>query len=293
MANFADKDNLPLRGEQLQQHIDKALTIEMPDSWQFDVVYKLFQRIFNPVITGRERIPDSPCIFIANHSLFALDGWILGPVMMKEMGIFPRGMGDRFLFTNERLADFVLSMGGVMGHPDVCDALMENGEDILVFPGGAHEAVKPARQMYTLQWRERYGFVRLAAKHGYTIQPFGIVGPDEFYDHLIEGEELPDSALGPILRRLGLLTENTRPDMMPPLPLGALGTLLPKPQRCYIGFAEPLDLAQYQGRKLGKRQLHSIREDVAARIEQELSALLLLREQRRRHDGILRRVLTL
>ena len=180
-----------------------------------------------------------------------------------------------------------------MGHPEVCDALMEAGHDILVFPGGAHEAVKPERELYALQWKERYGFVRLAAKHGYTIQPFGIVGPDEFYSHLIEGEDLPDSPLGPILRRLGLLTENTRTDMMPPVPMGALGTLIPKPQRCYIGFGNPIDLSELKGRKLGKKRQEDIREQVATEIEQQLSELLLKRQQHRGRDGILRRILTI
>ena len=170
---------------------------------------------------------------------------------------------------------------------------MENGSDLLVFPGGAHEAVKSVKDMYALQWKERYGFVKLAAMHGYTIMPFGMIGPDEFYGHLIEGHEIPDTALGKLLTRVGLLNENTRTDMMPPIPTGILGTLLPKPQRCYLGFGEPIDLAQHAGKKLSKKNMQTIRSQVAGEIEEQLAEMLLLREQNKNKDGLLRRILTL
>lgn len=293
MSTF-DKDNQPLDDPAaLEAHIEKALAAEPPDGWDMQLTYQLVKRIFRPTVMGRENIPDRPCLFIGNHSLFALDGLILAPVMQNDLGRFIRGLGDKFLFSNPRMADAILKSGGVMGHPQVCSALMEDGQDLLVFPGGAHEAVKPASEMYALQWRERYGFVRLAAKHGYTIVPFGIVGPDEFYGHLMEGQDLPDSALGQLLRRMGLLTDDTRSDMLPPIPVGALGTLLPKPQACYLGFGQAVDLAEYRGKRLGKKQLQSIRGQVANEIEEQLGELLRLRAQNRGKDGLLRRILTL
>ncbi len=289
-----DKDNQPLDDKAaLQRHIEIALEVEQPSGLAMDLWYQGVKRIFDPVVIGQERIPEQPCLFVGNHSLFALDGWVLGPVMQRELGRFPRPLGDKFLFTAPAVGDRLLRMGAVMGHPDVCAALMRNGKDLLVFPGGAHEAVKPSRDNYELQWKERYGFVRLAARHGYTIVPFGMVGPDEFYDHLIEGEDLPDSAVGQVLRRAGLLDENTRSDMLPPVPVGALGTLFPKPKRCYIGFGDPVDLARYEGRTPTRKQQQAIREEVAAGIEDQLAQLLFLRAQRGNRDGLLRRVLSL
>jgi len=146
---------------------------------------------------------------------------------------------------------------------------------------------------YELQWKERYGFVKLAAKHGYTIMPFGLVGPDEFYGHLVEGADIPDSALGSLLKRLGLLTEDTRSDMLPPIPVGALGSFLPKPQRCYLGFGQPINLARYKGRTPTRKEQQSIRAAVARQIETQLAALLVAREQRKGEDGLLRRLLSL
>ena len=293
MAMF-DKDNDPLADQEaLQRHIAVALDTPEPRGLGLELSYQMVKRVFNPLILGADNIPNKPCLFVGNHSLFALDGWVLGPIMMKELGRFPRALGDKFLFASERVGERLLKMGGVMGHPEVCSALMEAGRDLIVFPGGARESVKPASDRYELVWGERYGFVRLAARHGYTIMPFGMVGPDEFYGHLMEGEELPDSILGRLLKRLGVLTEETRPDLLPPVPVGALGTPLPKPQRCYVGFGDPIDLAAEKGRRLGKRRLQEIRARVAEQIETQLAELLFTREQHKGSDSLLRRILTL
>ena len=292
--SLLDKDNNPLADQDaLLSHIERALAVKAPDGLEVEFMYRVVKRLCKPMVFGAENIPSQPCLFVGNHSLFALDGAILIPLFLKELQRFPRPMGDKFLFSVQPIAEFLVANGLVMGHPEVCTALMEDGQDILVFPGGAHESVKPASKRYELQWKERYGFIKLAARHGYTIMPFGLVGPDEFYSHLLEGEELPDSALGRLLSHLGLLNENTRTDVIPPLPLGSLGTLFPKPQRCYLGFGQPLNLARYKGKSPHKKTLLSLRAQVAEQIESQLRELLDTREQYRGEDSLLRRLLTL
>ena len=289
-----DKNNQPLDDkEALARHIEKALSVQTPDGLDLEINYRLIKRLFRPLILGAENIPNRPCLFVGNHSLFALDGMVLAPLFIKELGRFPRGMGDKFLFTNKRVASFVLKSGSVMGHPEVCSALMKDRQDLLVFPGGAHEAVKPASSIYELQWKERYGFVRLAAKHGYTIMPFGLVGPDEFYGHYMEGQDLPDSTLGQLLKRVGLLDDDIRSDILPPIPVGALGTPFPKPQRCYLGFGDPINLSQYKGNNLTSKRQKILRAEVAEQIETQLAELLFAREQHKGKDSLLRRLLTL
>jgi len=289
-----DKETQPLSDkEQLARHIRTALKVTPPDGVEIKLAYQVIKRLFNPLVLGADNIPDRPCLFVGNHSLFALDGWVLAPLFQKELGRFPRAMGDKFLFASDRVGYQVLKSGGVMGHPEVCTALMKAGEDLLVFPGGAHEAVKPASMLYELQWKERYGFVKLAAKQGYTIMPFGLVGPDEFYGHLMEGQDLPDSTIGKMLTKLGLLTDDIRSDILPPIPVGALGTFFPKPQRCYMSFGDPIDLATYKGRTPTKKQQQQIRAKVAEQIETQLAELLFYREQHKGEESLLRRILTL
>lgn len=289
-----NKDNAPLDdAEELERHIACALAAKAPRGLPLELGYRMLQSLCDPVVIGAENVPQRPCLFVGNHSLFALDGMVVIPLLLKELNRFPRAMGDKFLFSNRLIADLLMNHGLVMGHPAVCTALMEDHQDILVFPGGAYEAVKPVSKLYELQWKERYGFVRMAAMHGYTIMPFGLVGPDEFYGHLVEGQDLPDSVLGRWLTRVGLLNENIRYDILPPVPLGTLGTPFPKPQRCYLGFGQPIDLSRYKGNVPRKKTLQTVRARAAAEIESQLSQLLAMRERQKGTASIWRRLLTL
>jgi 1-acyl-sn-glycerol-3-phosphate acyltransferase len=161
-----------------------------------------------------------------------------------------------------------------------------------VFPGGAAEANKTAAEKYSLVWRERYGFVRMAALHGYSITPFGLVGPDDWYDHVLESQDLLNSRLGKMLAQMGL-TEGLREDLIPPLPAGLFATLIPKPQRCFIAFGEPIAVPDYRGKKrVPVAVQHSVREQTATSVEQLIAAMLRLRRRKKHEEGWLRRFLT-
>lgn len=272
----------------LREHINRALGVCAPAGLEEKLLYRFVKLWFRPELHHTERLPDRPCLFIGNHALFGLDGIVILPVLLEEHGRFLRPMGDKFLFTEPRIARMLLRRGATMGHPDVARALMAHDQDILVFPGGAHEAVKPSRQRYQLQWKDRLGFVRLAAEYGYPIVPFGLVGPDEFYEYLLDSEQVCA-----LLERLGLWSEGTRRDAVPPLLRGSFGSLMPRPQASYLGFGEPLRLPSPGARKPGRKQLQDWRDIVAARIEEQIANMLLRREQTRHENGLLRRLATL
>jgi len=285
----------------LRRHIQRALATQAPDDLEQKILYRLAKLWFRPRLHNAQRIPDRPCMFIGNHALFGLDGLVIIPIFLEDLGRYLRPMGDKFLFANSRVARYLLRRGATMGHPEVARALMKHDQDLLIFPGGAHEAVKPGRERYRLQWKDRLGFVRLAAELGYTIVPFGMVGPDEFYEYLVDGETIVNYLDG-----LGVWPAGLRRDVVPPLLRGAFGTAMPRPQACYLSFGEPLDLgapqrttARRSGAKAREpraptpRQLRAWRDTVAERIEGEISAMLLEREQTRHEHGLLRRAATL
>ncbi|MBW2939830.1 lysophospholipid acyltransferase family protein [Zhongshania aquimaris] len=288
---FTDKNAEPYSGQDLVRYIDKVLQVRPPQSKVRNFSYQIIKRMFQPQILDIENIPGKPCLFVANHAMYAVDGPIIGLPMLAEHGRFIRALSDKFLW-NPINESVLLNQGVVIGHPEVCSALMENGSDLIVFPGGAHEATKTADKKYQLLWKERYGFIKLAAKHGYTIVPTAIVGPEDFYDHLIEGEDLPNTIVGRALTKLGLINENTRSDLMGPIPLGLFRTLIPKPQKCYIQFGEPLDLSKYKGKRLAQKTMISLREEVAGEITTMIKSLLQRRDEEKQHFGRIRRLLT-
>ena len=276
--------------EEIDALVEKSLAITGPDEKTSRRLYNFIRHYFAPTITGLENIPDEPTLFIGNHAMLGLDGMIIMPILYFEADRFVRAMADRAWFQTST-GEKMMSNGIVLGDPEVCSALMEAGQDILVFPGGAAEANKNAEQKYSLVWRERYGFVRMAAQHGYNITPFGLVGPDDWYDHAIEGEDLLNSRLGKFVASK-FFGDDVRADLIPPLPKGLFNTLIPKPQRCYLAIGEPVQVPDCRGKTVSKAVQKSVRAETADSVEALIADMLLLRAQQKGDESWLRRLLT-
>lgn len=278
---------------ELQAHIARVMRVRQPVGPAVSLTAALLRRWFKPTFVGLERLPSKPALFVGNHSLFAVDSLSFHLLLHYDYGRFLRPLGDKTLFANRQYADAVIAMGAALGHPEVVEALMGAGKDLLLYPGGTYEAVKAPEHRYELMWQHRYGFIRLAAKMGYTIVPFASVGPDEYYDQHMTGAEVQEAQFTQWLVQLGLLPADTRSDLVPPIPSGMFGSLMPKPKPTFFGFCKPLDLSDYAGKDLTKRQQQMLRRKVEDAIDEEIKNLLLLRERRRHKDSLLRRVLSL
>ena len=226
-------------------------------------LYAILKPFFSPKLLGKEHIPSKPVLLVGNHALFALDVPLIQSTFLHESGRLVRAMGDRVLFSNTTVRNMMVNQAGILGHPAVCGKMMALGKDLMVFPGGSHEVNKPVDQRYQLKWKERYGFVKLAALHGYTILRFATIGPDEFYGRYMESEQLYHSALGKLLIKYGVLSEGGRTDILPPVPKGIFGTLIPKPQRFYMSVGKPIDLKDLKGQILAQDKLAEIRLEVS------------------------------
>ncbi len=281
---FLQHNDQPFSSAEIEAWAAQAVDFEVPRD-EFERLHRLIQWYFPTTLVGLENIPPGPTLFVGNHSLYGIDAVILVSEMLHRTGRCLRVTADQFFF-QIGLGEFMRKRGVVLANPRICSALMEAGEDIVVYPGGAFESTKPESLKYSLQWRERYGFVRMAARHGYTITPFGMVGPDDCYDHVLEGPALLESAPGRLLTRLGL-THSLRKDILPPVSLGLLGTPLPKPQPAFAAFGKAIAVPGGGGTEVAEDVLRTVRQETAQRIDELLHDMLLLRAQQQ--PGWLRR----
>lgn len=273
-------------------YVDYIEQFTVPIGPQVAAAAGLARAWFKPRFVGLENLPEGPALFIGNHAFMAIDAALFHLYLYYDHGRYVKGLGDKTLFANPYYAAIAHAMGGVSGQAQIVERLMGQGKDLLLYPGGAYESVKPPEARYQLQWKSRYGFVRLAAAAGYTIVPIASVGPDEYYDHAVSSESLLQSPLVKYLSKMGALPKDIRPDLVPPIPTGVWGGPLPKPKTTYFSIGKPISLAQYKGATLNTRQLGALRRKLAKAIEGEISNLLLLREQERHQDGWLRRLLS-
>jgi 1-acyl-sn-glycerol-3-phosphate acyltransferase len=274
------------------RYVEYTSRYGMPIAPQVAAAAGLARAWFKPRFVGLENLPEEPALFIGNHAFMAIDAALFHLYLYYDHGRYVKGLGDKSLFANPYYAAVAHAMGGVSGQAAIVERLMARGDDLLLYPGGAYESVKPPEARYQLQWKQRYGFVRLAASAGYTVVPVASVGPDEYYDHAISSESLVNSPLAHWLIKAGVLPADLRTDLVPPIPSGLLGGPLPKPKSTYFAIGKPIDLSEYKGVELSTRKLSALRKKFASAIEGEVSRLLLLREQERHQDSWLRRVLS-
>lgn len=222
-----------------------------------------FELAAGVTLVGAERIPEQrPLLFVGNHQFFALDTPLLIAALMRARGVLVHGLADDLVFRIPLLRSVASHFGIVRASRDNADALLDDGECVLVYPGGAREAGKGAEHAYELEWWDRLGFAQTALAHRCTIVPVASLGLDTAVRTLADRDDYLASRLRPLIDRLGI-----RHDLLPPI---AVPTRRPQ-----ISFriaepiaVDPLSLHDEQG------AAHRLRSEVAAAIERELALAL-------------------
>ena len=236
------------------------------------------QRLWHrPWMTGLENIdPQRPTLFVGNHTLYGmLDVPLLGYEVYQRKGVYIRGLADRMHYKIPVWREVFKWIGSVVGSRENCSALMQSGAHIMVFPGGSREVAKRKGEAYQLIWKDRTGFARMAVEHGYRIIPFAAVGAEDCYDILIDSNDIMGSGLVKWLKTTALGSKFIGDgEQIFPLSRGLGLSMIPRPERFYYSFGEPIETAQYEGESDDPAVLAEVRDAVKASIETQLTALL-------------------
>ncbi|MCG5434070.1 acyltransferase family protein [Mycobacterium sp. MYCO198283] len=195
------------------------------------------RRLISPKVYGIEQVPARGALLVGNHNLIGL---LDAPLLIAELwdrGVVPRVLGNHAHFKLPRWRDLLSSIGVVPGTPAVAEELMARGETILVFPGGGREVAKRKGEKYQLIWENRLGFARLAVKHGYPVVPFASVGAEDSLDVVVDTDNRFLAPAKNLFERI-----SGSPDLFP-LVRGIGPTPIPRPERQYYWFGEPIDTA--------------------------------------------------
>lgn len=234
-----------------------------------------WRRWTRPHFRGMENVPDErPLLFVGNHTLYGiLDVPFLFFELYREHGIFLRSLAHKFHYRVPGWRDALSHFGAVEGTRENCGALMDQGECVLVFPGGGREVSKRKGEKYELIWGERLGFVKMAIQHQCTIVPFASVGVEDMFDIIFDGHQLMRSPLGPLLEELKL-----HPELMFPISKGMGPTPLPRPERIYMQIMEPIQMAPFDGCEEDEEVLRQVRGLVHGAISRGIDELKHYRE---------------
>ena len=159
---------------------------------------------------------------------------------------------------------------------------MRERQPIVVYPGGAREVNKQRGQQYQLLWRERIGFARLAIERGYPVVPFAAVGAEEMLDVIVDQST-------PVYGQFVALYHKLMGFPTPPIVRGVGLAPIPRPERLYFWFGEPIDTTRFGGRYEDTAAARELRDEVKRAI---LLGIQFLRDERDAdpHRGLLARV---
>jgi 1-acyl-sn-glycerol-3-phosphate acyltransferase len=253
------------------QHMDRLASVLAP-----------FARVTQPKVYGIENVPDRGALLVGNHTIYA---FLDLPFMMTELWmrrqICARGLGEHGHYAIPVWHNLLERCGMVRGTRANVRALMREGQYVLVFPGGAGEALKHRGQKYQLLWRERLGFVRLAIEFGYPLVPFAAVGAEEMLDVVVDDET-------PLIAQVSSLMRWLVGVSLPPLALGIGHTPLPRPERLYFWFGELIETTRLAGRQDDDATACALRDEVRDAVRMGIRMLLAERDRDPRRGLIAR-----
>lgn len=249
---------------------------------------------FRPKFINSEQLDmRKPALFVGNHTLFGVMDF---PFMLQHLylrhGVRVRSLGDKVHFHVPLWRAMCHAYGITLGDRAICRELMQRGESIVVFPGGAREVMRRHGERYQLTWKKRLGFAHMAIEQGYDIIPFASIGPDDCFEIGLDAEQIQRlPVIGNLLKLPRIHRLLRKGDLIAPWPKGLAGLPIPRPEQFYFSFGERIIT---QGRSLDEADLWAVREEAASAIEQQVASLLKLRQQERQQTwSPLRRFLTL
>lgn len=230
----------PLPAEDLDRLMNQPARVQKLRNAIFGVANGLspvidLSRIY---VDGLENLPaDGRFLLVGNHTSAGWPEIVMTPYFVhRQLGVRVRGLAvDKVKEMTGLQRDLAEALGAVPGQPDVAAELMQRGETLLVFPGGGRDMLKFKGEEYQLMWEGRSGFARLAIAHDYPIVPVGLVGGDDVFHSLVERNGTWERMTRGIGERLHGMA-----GIGVPLVRGLGPTMLPRPQRMYLRFGQPI-----------------------------------------------------
>lgn len=203
----------------------------------------VMDRYFRMEIDGWETIPESPVLVVGVHSgaPFVWDAWTVGAQWWRHFGDkrILHGTAHDALMAFPLIGKVFRSMGVLPAAPDSMSTALAEGRDVIVWPGGEVDSLRPWSKRDEATLGGRTGFVKLAIRMGVPIVPVATVGGADAMPVLIRGDKLA-KALG--LDRFARLKVFPIAISLPWIIAPAALPQIPLPAKIRTRFMPPVEL---------------------------------------------------
>ncbi|KAK3418451.1 hypothetical protein EUGRSUZ_H04409 [Eucalyptus grandis] len=244
------------------------------------------------IVRGLSGVPsEGPVLLVGYHMLMGLELYPLVEEFLREKNIIVRGIAHPVLFSEKmensssefNLNDWLKVFGAVPVSGSNLFKLLSTKSHVLLYPGGGREALHNKGEKYKLFWPDQPEFVKMAARFGATIVPFGTVGEDDITNLVLDYNDLMkipfvndyirESSRDAIRVREGMSGEVANEALYIP------GILPRIPGRFYYLFGKPIETrGRYESLK-DRENANELYLQVKSGVESCIAYLLKKREE--------------
>ena len=215
----------------------------LPRFWLAAQIY------FRAEVNGLENVPDEPVLFVGNHSggSNTPDTFVFTLAYHTYFTVEGRplvALAHEIVVRMPVIGDMARKFGMVKAGQTAAADLLQQGANVLVYPGGDVEALRPWRDRNKILFDGRKGFLKLAHAQGVKIVPVVAKGGQETFFVFNDGRRTAK-----LLRFDKLLRVKTLPISLS-FPWGLLpGDLphIPFPAKIRMQVLPPIDLREMFG----------------------------------------------
>ncbi|XP_049350909.1 phytyl ester synthase 1, chloroplastic isoform X1 [Solanum verrucosum] len=248
------------------------------------------------IVRGLAGVPrEGPVLLVGYHMLMGLEIVPLVHEYLMQTKNLLRGIAHPTLFTqlveSRPNATSFVDMLKLYGATPVTASnffkLLATKSHVLLYPGGAREALHRKGEEYKVIWPDQQEFIRMAAKFGATIVPFGVVGEDDIAQLVLDYDDLKSiPILGDRIRseneeaaRNGFTVRGDMNGEIANQMLYIPG-LLPKiPGRFYFFFGKPIHTKGRQDLVKDREKARELYLQVKSEVQNNMNYLLKKREK--------------
>jgi 1-acyl-sn-glycerol-3-phosphate acyltransferase len=231
------REAIPVDDIELPQIDERFIKAQQP-VWNL-----LLDYYFRHEVTGWDRLPDPPCLFVGVHAsgILPIDAYVFAFSWFRQFGFdrVPRGTAHDFLTSSPVIGDYLTKIGVIPASHDGIASAFKQGQDVVLYPGGDVDSMRPWTQRDKVVFGGRKGWIRMALEAQVPIVPVANVGASDTLFVLGGGETLAKA-----LQLDKLLRAKTFPIGFG-FPLGLMPASIPQiplPAKLRTEILEPVEL---------------------------------------------------
>jgi 1-acyl-sn-glycerol-3-phosphate acyltransferase len=257
-----------------------AGTIELPEpNERFIQAQQPFWNLlldlyFRHEVRGWDRLPEPPCLLVGIHAggILPIDAYAFGFAWFRRFGMdrIPRGTAHDFLTSSPVLGDFLTKIGTIPASHEGISTALAAGEDVILYPGGDIDALRPWTKRDEVVFGGRKGWIRMALEANVPIVPVANLGASDTLFVLTDGQTIAKTL------RLDKLLRAKAVPLALGFPLGlTLGVIpqIPLPAKLRSEILEPIYLEGSDGMRFDDEYVEEKEREVVAALQKGVDGL--------------------